>query len=563
MLRQFNDISIRFKIGFAFASAALVVIAIGLFAVDRIAAVNKSAAEIRTDWLPSVAALGHLSTATEQVRNTEAAILLAPTEAAAQDAIKRRTAALEQREKAWQAYGTMISSPDERTLTEQFALEWNSYLQTGRKMLAEVEAGRMREAGQLFGYEMSDTFLRARSLLARNVALNSAGGTAAAERGAAIYETTRLWILVAIVAATLSAALMGILIVYGVSRPVVAMTTAMKRLAARDMAAEIVGVGRRDEIGQMAGALQVFKDGMIEADRVAAESAAEQAAKEKRADGIERLLQEFDRHAAGVFGNLATASGDLASTAETMAGLARHTNGQATASAAAAEQTSANVQTVAAAAEEMAASIQEIGRQVSRSTDIASKAVREAEETTGSVRGLAGETARIGEVVKLIQSIAEQTNLLALNATIEAARAGEAGKGFAVVAGEVKTLANQTAKATEDIASQIANVQAATQRTVGAIEGIAGTITTMNEIAAAIAAAIEEQNATTSEISRNAQEAARGTGQVSDTIAQVNEAATRTGSAAGKVLDASGNLSAQADSLRREVEGFLAAIRTA
>ena len=563
MLRQFNDISIRFKIGFAFASAALVVIAIGLFAVDRIAAVNREAAEIRIDWLPSVAALGTLSIATEQVRNTDASILLAPTQAAAKEAIARRAANLEQREKAWQAYGALISSPEERTLSEQLAREWTSYLETGRKMLAEFEAGRLREASQLFAYEMRDTFLRTRDLLARNVALNSAGGTAAAERGAAIYETTRLWILGAVVVATLSAAVMGIMIVYGVSRPVVAMTAAMKRLAARDMAAEIVGVGRRDEIGQMADALQVFKDGMIEADRVAAASAAEQAAKEKRTQTIERLLQDFDRHTAGVFGNLATASGDLAGTAETMAELARQTNGQASASAAAAEQTSANVQTVAAAAEEMAASIQEIGRQVSRSTDIASKAVREAEETTGSVRGLAGETGRIGEVVKLIQSIAEQTNLLALNATIEAARAGEAGKGFAVVAGEVKTLANQTAKATEDIASQIANVQAATQRTVGAIEGIAGTITTMNEIAAAIAAAIEEQNATTGEISRNAQEAARGTGQVSDTIAQVNDAATRTGSAAGKVLDASGTLSAQADGLRREVEGFLAAIRTA
>ena len=348
-----------------------------------------------------------------------------------------------------------------------------------------------------------------------------------------------------------------------VTRRLASLTATVVRLADGDLGVDIAYSTLPDEIGAMARAIQVLKESAIERVRLESEQEAQRAAREKRTAAVERMVQGFDHTVSAILTSVSGASAQLSETAESMAALAEETSRQASASTSAAEQTSVNVQTVASATEEMTASIREISEQVSRSNGVAAQAVREAQDTTGSVRSLAEEVARIGEVVKMIQDIASQTNLLALNATIEAARAGEAGKGFAVVASEVKQLANQTAKATEDISAQISSVQSATRGTVNAIEGIGGTIGTMNGIAATIAAAIEEQSATTAEISRNVQQAAQGTGEVSGNIAQVHEAAAQTGRAATQVLDASTGLSRQAADLRREVETFLAGIRAA
>ncbi len=284
-------------------------------------------------------------------------------------------------------------------------------------------------------------------------------------------------------------------------------------------------------------------------------------AKENADRALREHADRFEQTIKGMVEIVASAATQLQSTARTMEGTANSTSQRATVVASAAEDASANVQTVAAAAEELSASIAEISCQVSQSTDTANGAVAEAEKTNDQVQGLAEAAQKIGEVVSLINDIASQTNLLALNATIEAARAGEAGKGFAVVASEVKNLANQTAKATEEISAQITGIQNATQDAVHAIQGIGSTIGEISESSSAIAAAVEEQGAATQEIARNVEQASSGTTEVTTNINEVTQQATETGNAASQVLEAAGELASQAEKLSTEVSSFLHTIR--
>jgi len=359
------------------------------------------------------------------------------------------------------------------------------------------------------------------------------------------------------------AATAAMVVARSISRPLAAMTDGMRRLSDGNKTVEVPAQDHKDEVGEMAKAVQVFKDNMIKADELAAAAANERQDRDRRTARMEDLTRTFEQQAAGLLEAVASAAGELQSTADSLSGTATQANGQSTACAAASEQASANVQTVASAAEELASSILEIGRQVSTSAQLATTAADDAETSDHQVQALAASAQKIGEVIQLITSIAEQTNLLALNATIEAARAGDAGKGFAVVASEVKSLANQTAKATDDIAAQISGIQEATGATVASIKGISQRIKDMREIATQVAAAVEEQNAATQEIARNVQQAASGTREVSTNIVGVSEAATQTGRAAEDVLNASGELSRQAGQLKGFVQQFLADVRAA
>jgi methyl-accepting chemotaxis protein len=349
-----------------------------------------------------------------------------------------------------------------------------------------------------------------------------------------------------------------------VVKPVGALTAAMGRLAEGDTAVAIPGTARSDEIGSMSRAVGVFKDSMIESERLRAEQGRmkEEAAAARKSE-MARLADEFESVVGGIVTNVAAAAGELRSQAESMSATAEETGRQSTAVASASNEASTSVQTVAAAAEELSASVDEIARQITQSNDVAAKAVREAEATNGQVSALATAAQKIGDVVRLIDEIAGQTNLLALNATIEAARAGEAGKGFAVVASEVKTLANQTGKATEEITAQIAAVQTATQHSVTAINTIGTTIQTISTISGSIAAAVEEQTAATREIARNVEQAAQGTGEVTENITGVSHAAHQTGVAAQAVLTAAGDLNSQSDRLQSELARFIEVVRAA
>jgi methyl-accepting chemotaxis protein len=418
----------------------------------------------------------------------------------------------------------------------------------------------------------------------KDVQMALLAGDAEAVQGSIGSLTVAEWVLLTV--GVLLGGVIAFFVSGSIAGPVQTMTAAMGRLARKDWTVEVPARERGDEIGEMAKAVQVFKDTGIEAERMAAEQerlkAAAEAEKERqrqleekqraereaeaerrrqeqeaRTRRMTELTNQFDKQVGEMLQTVTSATTQLQSTASSMSATAEQTNRQATAVAAASEEASTNVQTVASAAEELSSSISEIGRQVAQSSQIASRAVAEADKTNGTVKSLAEAAQKIGEVVELINNIASQTNLLALNATIEAARAGEAGKGFAVVASEVKSLANQTAKATEEIGAQIAAMQQVTGEAVGAIGSISSTIGEINQIATAIASAVEEQGAATQEIARNVQQAAAGTNEVSSNIGGVTQAATETGTASSQVLEAARELARQGETLKNEIEAFL------
>ncbi|WP_085967432.1 methyl-accepting chemotaxis protein [Bradyrhizobium liaoningense] len=353
-------------------------------------------------------------------------------------------------------------------------------------------------------------------------------------------------------------------VAFAVTRPIQRITTEMGILAQGDTSVVVSGTERKDEIGAMAQAVQVFKTNAIEVERLKAEQVeAERRNAEQRKQDMIRLADDFEGAVGQIIGTVSSASTQLEASASTLTGTAERSQQLATTVASASEEASTNVQSVASATEEMASSVGEISRQVQESARMAGDAVGQARATTERVSELSKAAARIGDVVELINTIAGQTNLLALNATIEAARAGEAARGFAVVASEVKALAEQTAKATGEIGQQISGIQAATNDSVGAIKEISSTIERLSEISSAIAAAVEEQGAATQEIARNVQQAAQGTQQVSSNITDVQRGATETGTASSQVLSAAQMLSNDSNRLKTEVGKFLTNVRAA
>ncbi|MFN3498004.1 MAG: methyl-accepting chemotaxis protein [Pannonibacter indicus] len=371
-------------------------------------------------------------------------------------------------------------------------------------------------------------------------------------------------IMIVIAAASiLVIAFAGYTVVTGVTRPLAGMQGAMRQLAEGNLEADVPYLTRKDEIGSMAAAVQVFKDNGLERRRLEAEQAEQRAVAERRAMAIEQVINGFDSDVSLILRTVAAASSELEATAASLSASAEESAQSATTVSAASEQASANVQTVAGASEELDASIAEIANRVQSSADVAGKALKAANETETMVEGLVASAEKIGSVVELINDIAGQTNLLALNATIEAARAGEAGKGFAVVATEVKSLASQTAKATEEIDAQITGMQGATGRVAAAIRSIGDIIQRISESSSAVAAAVEQQSAATREIVRNITEAATGTQQVSSNIVAVTQAATHTGAGASQVLTSSQELARQSETLKGKVETFFADIRAA
>jgi methyl-accepting chemotaxis protein len=558
-----DNLSIKAKMIAAFAVLLVVTVALGLLAVQRLAAINASARDLRDNWLVATRALGDFKYQTMRYRQLQAAHILSATDDEAAKELATMGQVVDAAGKAWSRYEKTLSPGEERAVADQIQRAWLDYLTANDRLMEADRKHDVAASARLYKGDLRTTYNAFAGLLDQDLDVQQHGAAQNVSEGEALYASAQIWTWSGLAIAAAVCLLAGWMAAARVSRPIGRLTASMARLAAHELEAEIDGLGRKDEIGQMAAAVQVFKDSMIEADRLAAAEKAEQLRKEQRQKAVDSYIATFEREIQETLHTLGSAATELRATAQNMTAIAEETSRQSLAVASASEEASTNVTTVASATEELTVSIAEISRQASQSSTVATKAVTEATLTNEKVLSLAEAAQRVGDVIELINGIAAQTNLLALNATIEAARAGEAGKGFAVVASEVKALASQTAKATEDISGQISDMQNATRSSVDAIANITRVIGEINDATVGISAAVEQQGAATTEITRNTQESAEGTREVSRNIANVTQAAQETGNAAAQVLTASDDLSRQAANLRQEVDQFLALIRAA
>jgi methyl-accepting chemotaxis protein len=559
----FSNLKISRKLVVAFGVMLVLNIFASVFAIIKMQTINSTSTEIAVNWLPSIKVINEINDSVNKMRLFQLAHVLSndADDMAAYESKIQQQIATEQREA--KTYESLISSPEERAMWQKASALITKYDKAWEEILGLSRANQNAQARDLMLGDGEKLVVEIREILQGLVKMNQEGGNAASARGDAEYAWSRLlMICVAVFVAVLTIGF-SIILSRGLATPIVNMTAVMSRLAAGDKSAEIPDMDRKDEIGEMAAAVQVFRDNMIEAERLAQAEETRNRDRAARTERIDGLTREFDRDAGMTIAAVASAATELQSNAQSLSSQSDKATHQASTVASAATQATGNVQTVASAAEQLSASISQIANDVAQAASVSKEAVNQAGHTGRVVGNLQQSAVKIGEVVSLINDIASQTNLLALNATIEAARAGEAGKGFAVVASEVKNLANQTARATADIGEQISATRSATDEAVKAIADIVETIEKVNEIASSIAAAIEEQQVATGEIARNVEEAARGTQDVNSNIYEVTNAVQGTGEVAKDVLQASSELSREAEKMRTIVSTFLDNVKSA
>ena len=559
-------LSFKATLTLLFGLLALISAIQGGLSLRELAAIRDATTAVATNWIPSLDKVSTIEVAASEVRIKQYRLVLLSN--SSEGRAKSEASLLETHERLRQArhaYEPLITTPEERNFYAAFTERWTRFEQVDAGVRRLMASGQQPDALALLS--SPDTvalYDEARAVLSRLVAHDemAAAQDADAAMGRANRASVTAFAGIALsIASAVAAAVFGL---FRISRPIQAMTAAMARLAEGDVGTEVPFRERRNEIGAMAAAVQVFKENLIRTRQLEAEAEeARRAAETQRRDGMRQVADRFAAAVGGIVARVSGSATELQATAQVMTRSANRTADQTTTVAAAAEEAASNVNTVAAAAEELGSSVQEIGRQVDGSAKLAQVAVDEADHTGALVQELNAAVTKIGDVAGLIATIAGQTNLLALNATIEAARAGDAGRGFAVVAAEVKELAEQTAKATDEIGTQIARVQTSTGEAVNAISAITARIREINGVATSIAAAVEQQGAATQEIVRNVGQAALGTAEVTSNIVSVAGATEETGQAARQVLTEAARLSEQSEHLTAEVDRFLETIRAA
>jgi methyl-accepting chemotaxis protein len=559
-----TNLPISTKITASFIIILMVVTALCGTALQKFSILNATVVNFATNSGPSLNDLAAMRTAfAAQLRILTLSVLQADDKAALLTTDAAYASARKDFLEIDAKYAPMVDPGTETELSNTISTTYKTFDDQVNGLRDLVRAGNTNGAKSYLLVNLNPAAEKIDAVLKADMDYNAALFDHDGVAGAAAYTTGRMFVAGFGGLAVLVAVVVGFTLVRSIATPIKAMTLAMRRLSARDMSGEIPALERSDEVGQMAQSVQAFKDGIIAADQAGVEQTSERAAKERRAAGLERAVDEFEATAGGLVQELASASGDLDTTARLMTATADRTNSKANAVAAAAQQAGAGVQTVAAAAEQLTASINEISRQVGQSAETASRAVQDAQRTNTIVMALAEGAQKIGNVVSLITNIAGQTNLLALNATIEAARAGDAGKGFAVVASEVKNLAAQTGRATEEIGAQVTQIQAATTQAVEAIRRISATIDEISGISTTIASAVEQQGAATAEIARNVQQTALAAQNITSNIGGVSQAANESSATADQVLEAAGGMAKQAIRFSAAVDGFVAGVRAA
>lgn len=522
----FTKMKIASKLGTGFGTVLALVIVLGIFSLMQLSKINGSTVDIATDWLPSVRVIAELKfNAAALRRDTLNYIVATDKKQHYEDKLNGEMSAIAANEKE---YEPLIASDEERKLYQGFLETWNQYLPVNAQMKELSRQNKNAEAISLAQSQGSELFEASAKYLQDNVELNNKGAAQAAKQAAAAYSTSRYWVIGILIGAVALGSVVAFTLARGIAASASGMLAMIEQVAANNLTVQDMKIAYEDEIGSAGKALNGMKN------------------------NLHTVIQSISVSALQV----ASASEELNATSQQITANSEETSAQADVVNKSAQAVSQNLQTVATGAEEMGASIKEIAKNATEAAKVATSAVKVAESTTATVSKLGDSSTEIGQVIKVITSIAQQTNLLALNATIEAARAGEAGKGFAVVANEVKELAKETAKATEDISRKIEAIQTDTKAAVDAIGTISGVIHQINDISSTIATAVEEQNATTNEMSRNVSEAAQGSGEITSNIAGVAQAAESTSRGAGDTQKASQQLVETSAELRRLVEQF-------
>jgi len=528
-MKWFLDKKIATKLILAFSVILGLATFLGVFALQKLSAVNDEAQDIGGNELKGTRAIDSISANVETYRRWEMRLLISASDAAGRaKALDGLHAANEGFQKSEAIYVPYIDDPEEKRLHEVFLSQWEQYSRVSKTYQDLVQTNKLKEATELLGGDSYNRFQGTDKAMRDLVEFQTRMADEAVKRSLSVYASGRIWIIGVLGASVGLGLILAIWIARQIARPVQEVCQVAKRIADGDLTGTKVDANRADEIGELAQAMNTMQE------------------------NLRKMVESLSENAQRV----ASASAELSSTSEQITANSQETSAQANVVSNATQQVSQNLQTVATGAEEMGASIKEIAKNATEAAKIANSAVKTAENTNGTVAKLGESSVEIGQVIKVITSIAQQTNLLALNATIEAARAGEAGKGFAVVANEVKELAKETAKATEDIGRKIEAIQGDTKAAVEAIASIGAVIHQINDISNTIASAVEEQNATTNEMARNVSDAAHGSGEITSNIAGVAQAAESTSRGAGDTQKAAQELVEMSAQLRRLVEQF-------